>query len=72
MTETVKTWNFRAPGVKDFSKSVDVVRIDRGLYDLFDNGTGECLNEGCPFPFIPTKKELREFLNTGKIKGTIE
>ena len=43
-----------------------------GLFDLFDYDTGECLNEGCPFPFMPTEEQVAEFVGTGEIEGLIE
>ena len=51
--------------------TVVVTEIDEELYDLY-NQDGECLNEGCAFVFIPTRKEVAEFVTTGEIKGKIE
>ena len=73
--ETARTFNGPFPTATATTSpinSVDVARIDRGLYDLYDNDTGECLNEGCMFPFVPTKAEVAEFVLTGRIKGKIE
>ena len=72
MSEPIKTYEGNFFANDHYVKSVDLVEIDDGLYDLYDNETGECLNEGCPFPFIPTENELREFIQTTKIKGKIE
>ena len=48
-----------------------VSTIDSGLYDLFDQH-GNCWNEGCPIPFIPTKRQVKELILTGEIKSKIE
>ncbi len=42
-----------------------------GLFDLFDQD-GTCLNEGCSFPFKPSRDEVKEYVTTGKIAGKIE
>ena len=47
-----------------------VSKIDSGLYDLFDQD-GNCWNEGCPIPFIPTKRHVKELILTGEIRGKI-
>ena len=52
--------------------SISIVEIDKDLYDLYGDDDGDCLNLGCPFPFIPTREEVAEFVLTGKIKGKIE
>ena len=62
-----------ADTVKFYQKlRIEVVEIDDGLYDLFDYDTGECLNIGCMFPFLPNEEEVKEFLQTGKITGKLE
>jgi hypothetical protein len=50
---------------------VEVEQVDYGLYDLFDQD-GYCLNEGTPFPFLPTAEEIREWVEAGKIAGKVE
>ena len=47
-----------------------VVEIE-GMYDVYDD-QGQCVNEGCLLPFIPTKEEVAELILTGEIKGKIE
>lgn len=64
---------FRLDPPIDGVATVDVEEHDDGgMFDLFQAETGNCLNEGCPFPFVPTLDEVKEFLSTGKIKGKIE
>jgi hypothetical protein len=51
---------------------VRVYELDGGgMFDIYDDH-GNCLNEGQWWPFKPTKDEVAEFINTGKIKGKIE
>ena len=73
MNNTVKTHTFDPPILVcgPAVSQMDVVEIDDGLYDLFDQN-GTCWNEGCPFPFIPTDDEVMELLTTGRIAGKIE
>ena len=40
---------------------VDVVD-QTGFYDIFDQKSGECLNEGSIFEELPSDKEVRDFL----------
>ena len=58
------------PGIVGAVDGVWVDQIDTGMYDLFDQD-GNCLNEGTPFDFIPTEAEVREWLETGEVKGKI-
>lgn len=69
---TVATYDGPFPTKEGPIDSIDVVEIDSELYDLYDNDCGECLNTGCPFPFLPTQEEVAEFVLTGKVKGKIE
>lgn len=51
---------------------VDVIRHDdKDLWDVFDTA-GTILNKNCPIPFRPTEAEVKEFVQTGAIKGKIE
>ena len=67
--EIITSYTFDPP-VEGVSE-MDVVEIDDGLYDLFDQDGG-CWNEGAMFHFIPTKEEVVEFIQTRKIKGKME
>ena len=59
--------------VKSWRGNINVVEHDDGgMWDLFDESDGNCLNEGCSFPFKPTTEaEVREFIKTGQIEGKI-
>lgn len=57
------------PPINNISE-VEICRYG-GIVDLFDQD-GNCLNEGCWFPFSPTEDEVIEFVTTGGIKGKIE
>lgn len=79
-TNIVATYKFNppiylpaeGPGVVGAVEEVDVERYSSDdMYDLFDQD-GNCLNEGCPFLFLPTRDEVKEFVETGAIKGKIE
>jgi len=63
---------YQGPFQDSTISQVSVTEIDKELYDLYDDDSGTCLNEGCPFPFIPTRDEVAEFILTGKIAGKIE
>lgn len=69
----VATYKFDPPLLPN--EPVTEVDVDRyssdDMYDLFDQD-GECLNEGCPFLFLPTRDEVKEFVETGEIKGKIK
>jgi len=68
-TTTVAVYAFEPP-IRDVTE-VQVDQYDGDTYDLFDRH-GNCLNEGCPFHFLPTKKQVREFVTTGQVRGEIE
>jgi len=65
----IKTYDLDPP-INEVNK-VEIDELGKDEYDLFDE-QGNCLNEGCIFPFVPTEEEVVEFLTTGKIKGKIE
>lgn len=71
-------FNFQPPALGKDGVSVEFAYLspcddsDDPMYDLFDDATGECLNEGCPFVEPLTEAEAREWIETGSVKGKYE